>query len=106
MEGRGCGKRVNETVGQRTLLFNYASLSHHSISCKQYIVNNTLSKHEIQIIIKLHFIFVFHCPFIFSGGNLALPSDDNFCVSNYLFAHLQTILSSWLVKNRVLIWKL
>ena len=72
------------------MLLSLISLSLSFSMCLH--VNNTLSKHEIQIIIKLHFIFAFHCPFIFSGGNLALPSDDNFCVSNYLFAHLQTIL--------------
>ena len=50
-------------------------------------VNNTVKKHETQITLKLHFMSVFHCPFLFSGGSLALSSDDSLCVSNYLLSH-------------------
>ena len=38
-------------------------LSHPSISFSMF----TVRKHEIQITLKLHFMFVFHCPFPFSG---------------------------------------
>lgn len=37
-----------------------------------YLSMFTVRKHEIQITLKLHFMFVFHCPFLFSGVVLPL----------------------------------
>ena len=57
VEGTGCEKRVKSTV--RKILFYliiFLSFSHHSLCLH---VNNTGSKHKIQITIKLHFSLSF-----------------------------------------------
>lgn len=72
MDGGGeCGKKSEQDRGFCLVQLCFLCLSLITLSlsfsvCLQ--VNKTLSKHEMQSLTKLNFIFVFHCPFIFSSG--------------------------------------